>query len=245
MWTVLRPQTLPSAGVVPAGRNWLLNLPRPYCSVRCRVETAVECGLVGGTSRLSGAVRSYSLFYTALHFCVLPPVSLEGREQCSMVDAGRLPGGREKEGSLLPLLSFFLSHGLIREAQEASRKVHRGAQIEAGRNSLSQMRSPAGRGHRVGQGYAQNLTIKNRIQFLQEKGFLGCTKLGTPFCSCPTLLVQESLSLYDTFHRWPSRGSESSVLPHSHQVLSSSMAPSPGGRDEAGLRGRDSCWGGS
>lgn len=30
MWTVLRPQTLPSAGLVPAGRNWLLDLPRPY-----------------------------------------------------------------------------------------------------------------------------------------------------------------------------------------------------------------------
>lgn len=105
-----------------------------------------------------------------------------------MVEAGKLPGGREKEGNLLALLSFSLSHGLVCEAREAGRKVHKGAQIEAGQNSLCQMRSPAGRGHRAGQAYSQNLAIRNHIQFLQEKGLLGCTKLRTPFCSRPTFI---------------------------------------------------------
>lgn len=100
-----------------------------------------------------------------------------------MVEAGKLPGGSEKEGSLLAWLSIFL----VCEAREASRKVHKGAQIEAGQNNLCQMRSPAGRGHRAGQAYSQNLAVRDHIRFLQEKGLLGCIKLRTPFCSRPTL----------------------------------------------------------
>ena len=92
------------------------------------------------------------MFYIVLYVYVLSQVSLERRGQCRTAESGKLRGGREKEGTLLPLFPFFLSHTLVYEAQEAGRKVHIGVHIKAGRNSLCQMRSPAGHGYRGGQG---------------------------------------------------------------------------------------------
>ena len=60
-----------------------------------------------------------TLFYFVLYFHVLSQVSLEEREQCGMAESGKLPGGREKEGTLLPWLPFFLSRRAVSKAPES------------------------------------------------------------------------------------------------------------------------------
>lgn len=106
-----------------------------------------------------------------------------------MVESGKLQGGRKKEGTLLPLRHFSPSQGFVYGAREAGTNAGTEARIEVGRSAFARW----GGAQQLGvQGSVAKGTHRTRpsgatLDFMQEKGPLGCTKFGTCLCSPSTL----------------------------------------------------------
>lgn len=77
------------------------------------------------------------------------------------------------------LAPFFLSCRLMFEAREAGSRVHMGGSNCGWRKSLCQMRAWQGMGAGMAKGVHSTWPLGTTCGFTQEKGLLGCTKIGT------------------------------------------------------------------
>lgn len=119
----------------------------------------------------------------------------------------RREGEREKEGTLFPCSPFSCLMDLCMNHEKLAENSTQELELRLGGILSARCAQQEGYGDRGGQGYSQNLTLRNHYGFCRKKGSLSVQSLEPTSVAPPLLyLVQEFLSPYDTSTRWLPQG---------------------------------------